>query len=737
MASLAYYLPPETARIFKGLFGVDPAALDTAATVSPQPLQRDISAVVGTPDAFHFNTRFRDIFRPAAFARDETGFLGQQALELAGALQVFNRTAYTLQATALTRQSAIPVLHAAVIAECIHRYRRDVLKIVAAPPAPPAADVPIDLADQLQVRRQQTAIKLRSALGDVVAFDIKFDDDAALEEDFDVAGLARPALEKLGFRLQSSEVRGPGQRNVYRYQHWAAPLKLNMTEQASGRIDYSMGFGLLEMAVTPGTYEDLPLSEAKTATVTLRDNTTIKRRIAMYRPTVAASDLAHRLRQVQAAISSGLFGLMPVSTILSNQPVCNVIVPNGFPINTSINQSTNTLDKLLAVHKIMIERATPTLVHKPVPSVVAKATKAAISKTTDGTGDAPTVADNDAEAGPTSSIPPSIGRRIRDAGVVNVVIAGLRGEALTGLMQTLRGDNRSITAQMADKVGADNRHYLGAPPTYNVNYVRGDNIIDQQTAIPSLLRPDEINIICMGIDQYSAEHAMQFVKRLRAAGNKDIVMGLFQKATENPEIKKAQSAGKHFARTDLPTIMARLFRSGFDRAYSDNEDPVVLRSMMNAVIQSHIRHSDDNDIESFGPIHVCYGESRVRIGDNAATARPIHLTGKEYALIQLLALRAGVLVTKEMFLNHLYGGMDEPELKIIDVFICKARKKLAEAMREDGYDVAETPIQTVWGRGYTWNPNFGKDIARLQPDAVAAHDVPRNLPDSGTPASYK
>jgi hypothetical protein len=42
-------------------------------------------------------------------------------------------------------------------------------------------------------------------------------------------------------------------------------------------------------------------------------------------------------------------------------------------------------------------------------------------------------------------------------------------------------------------------------------------------------------------------------------------------------------------------------------------------------------------------------------------------------------LRKGTTLTKEMFLNHLYGGMDEPELKIIDVFICKLRKKLAEA----------------------------------------------------------
>ena len=57
----------------------------------------------------------------------------------------------------------------------------------------------------------------------------------------------------------------------------------------------------------------------------------------------------------------------------------------------------------------------------------------------------------------------------------------------------------------------------------------------------------------------------------------------------------------------------------------------------------------------------------------------VHLTGKEYGLLELLALRKGTTLTKEMILTHLYGGMDEPELKIIDVFICKMRRKLANA----------------------------------------------------------
>ena len=72
----------------------------------------------------------------------------------------------------------------------------------------------------------------------------------------------------------------------------------------------------------------------------------------------------------------------------------------------------------------------------------------------------------------------------------------------------------------------------------------------------------------------------------------------------------------------------------------------------------------------------------------------VHLTGKEYQMLELLSLRQGSTLPKETFLNHLYGGMNEPEIKIIDVFVCKLRKKLANASGGREY------IETVWGRGY-------------------------------------
>jgi two-component system cell cycle response regulator CtrA len=84
--------------------------------------------------------------------------------------------------------------------------------------------------------------------------------------------------------------------------------------------------------------------------------------------------------------------------------------------------------------------------------------------------------------------------------------------------------------------------------------------------------------------------------------------------------------------------------------------------------------------------------------------QPVHLTGKEYAILELLVLRKGMVLTKEAFLNHLYGGMDEPEMKIIDVFVCKLRKKLALAG-------AGNVIGTVWGRGYTVREPAAEPVA--------------------------
>ncbi len=98
-----------------------------------------------------------------------------------------------------------------------------------------------------------------------------------------------------------------------------------------------------------------------------------------------------------------------------------------------------------------------------------------------------------------------------------------------------------------------------------------------------------------------------------------------------------------------------------------------------------------------------------------ANGQALHLTGKEYGILELLSLRKGTTLTKEMFLNHLYGGMDEPELKIIDVFVCKLRKKLATACSGENY------IETVWGRGYVLrDPTPAKVGGRADKQAATA-----------------
>jgi two-component system cell cycle response regulator CtrA len=115
------------------------------------------------------------------------------------------------------------------------------------------------------------------------------------------------------------------------------------------------------------------------------------------------------------------------------------------------------------------------------------------------------------------------------------------------------------------------------------------------------------------------------------------------------------------------------------------------KSELVARIQANVRRS-----RGHAPLLVQTGDLIVNLDEKAAEINSvrIRLTRKEYEMLELLSLRKGMTVSKEMFLNHLYSGMDEPELKIIDVFICKLRKKLADASNGKDY------IETVWGRGY-------------------------------------
>ena len=143
---------------------------------------------------------------------------------------------------------------------------------------------------------------------------------------------------------------------------------------------------------------------------------------------------------------------------------------------------------------------------------------------------------------------------------------------------------------------------------------------------------------------------------------------------------------------------------GFGFGADDYMTKPFVREELIARIQAIIRRS-----KGHSQAVIRTGDMVVNLDARSVEVRgkPVNLTGKEYQILELLSLRKGTTLTKEMFLNHLYGGMDEPELKIIDVFICKLRKKLAEAMS------GESHIDTVWGRGYVLRDPSPVDDERL------------------------
>ncbi len=127
-----------------------------------------------------------------------------------------------------------------------------------------------------------------------------------------------------------------------------------------------------------------------------------------------------------------------------------------------------------------------------------------------------------------------------------------------------------------------------------------------------------------------------------------------------------------------------------------HKDELVAR--IHAIVRRSKGHAQS--VIETGDLKVYVDDKTVVIG-----GQRVHLTSKEYQILELLALRKGSTITKEMFLNHLYGGMDEPEMKIVDVFICKLRKKLLVASGGTNY------IETVWGRGYVLRQPGNEQVA--------------------------
>jgi two-component system, cell cycle response regulator CtrA len=129
-----------------------------------------------------------------------------------------------------------------------------------------------------------------------------------------------------------------------------------------------------------------------------------------------------------------------------------------------------------------------------------------------------------------------------------------------------------------------------------------------------------------------------------------------------------------------------------------HKDELVAR--IHAVVRRSKSHAQS--VIQTGDLVVNLDTKMVEVG-----GQRVHLTSKEYQILELLSLRKGTTQTKEMFLNHLYGGMDEPQLKIIDVFICKLRKKLANVSFGKDY------IETVWGRGYVLRQPMDEEAVKI------------------------
>ncbi|MCP4923749.1 MAG: response regulator transcription factor [bacterium] len=150
-----------------------------------------------------------------------------------------------------------------------------------------------------------------------------------------------------------------------------------------------------------------------------------------------------------------------------------------------------------------------------------------------------------------------------------------------------------------------------------------------------------------------------------------------------------------------------------------NKDELIAR--VRAIIRRAKGHS--NSTIQVGSLTVNLTTKMVE-----ANGKPIRLTGREYAILELLAVRKGSTLSKEVFLNHLYGGMEEPEFKIIDVFVCKLRKKLSDALNGENY------IETIWGRGYVLREPMEEETTSEDLERTGEEEAPSSLKEEETPS---
>jgi two-component system cell cycle response regulator CtrA len=177
----------------------------------------------------------------------------------------------------------------------------------------------------------------------------------------------------------------------------------------------------------------------------------------------------------------------------------------------------------------------------------------------------------------------------------------------------------------------------------------------------------EYDVIILDLMLPGDVNGYDLIKKVRAQGDKTPILILSQLTEVNNKIKG--------------------FSIGADDYLPKPFNKRELLARINAIVRRYRGHS--HSIIQTGRLKINLETKTAYVGNDV-----IPLSNKEFAILELLSIRKGITLTKETLLNHLYNGMDEPELKIVDVFICKLRKKLQVATEGERY------IETVWGRGY-------------------------------------
>jgi two-component system cell cycle response regulator CtrA len=218
------------------------------------------------------------------------------------------------------------------------------------------------------------------------------------------------------------------------------------------------------------------------------------------------------------------------------------------------------------------------------------------------------------------------------------------------------------------------------------------HVIDTGEEGLDLLRHYEFEMVVLGSGLPDMEGS-SFISRMRAAGHATPVVAL-------------SSALK-------PAARVRAFAAGADDAVDQTVDSSELLARMGAIVRRSRGHSDS--ILRVGAVALNMQQHEV-----VANGQVVRLTGKEFELLRLLMLRKNMVLTKDAVLSHLYGGMEEPEVKIVDVFVCKIRSKMAKAGLKD-------VIGTVWGRGYSVRDGSGETARTAIPVTSEPAKLQRGL----------